>query len=158
MVFAAFNSISVLVDKRCHVVLNTFNPQTHGELAKKLESTIFSGNQDLSDSNLKLEALFLDKPIEAHFDHVTAVKLRLVAEAILRLSRAQQANMGLDMAFLAQVRAMLDSLMQVPRTCMSELTQLLLDYQPLEILRFISLNREQVHAALKKTDFFVRSE
>ena len=155
--FAAFNSISILVNKKCQVVLNSFNQQTHGELARKLESTIFSGNQDLNDSNLKLESLFLDKPIEAHFDHVTAVKLRLVAEAILRLSRAQQANMGLDLAFLGQVRAILDNLMKVPRTCMSELTQLLENYKPLEILRFISLNREQIHAALKKTDYFVGS-
>lgn len=151
------NSVSLLVDKRAKVVLSTYNEQTHGELARKLESTIFSGNHDLGDQNLKLDQLLLDKPVETHFDQVTAVKLRLVSEVVLNLSRVELGNMGLCESVVKEVKTLLKYLVQVPRTCMTELTKLMEVYNPLELLKLISLNRETIHRAITHVDYFVRS-
>ena len=155
VVFAAMNSISLLIDKQSRVILSTYNEQTHGELARKLESTIFSGNHDLGDQNLKLDQLLLDKPVETHFDQVTAVKLRLVSEVVLNLSRVELGNMGFDESVLKEVKMLLEYLVQVPRTCMNELTKLIDTCNPLQLLKLIGQNRESIHEAMKHIDYFV---
>ena len=137
------------------MLLNTYNEQIHGELARKLESTIFSGNQDLNDSNLKLESLFLDKPIEAQFDHVTGINLRLMGEALFQLSEKEKHLFGVSASTVAMMQHLISTIMDLPRNSMVEVTKKLKHHTPLQILKFVNRNTKELKEVLSAADDFV---
>ena len=139
-------------------MLNTYNEQIHGELARKLESTIFSGNHDLGDQNLKLDQLLLDKPVEAQFDHITGINLRLMGEAIFQLTEKEKHLYGITASTIGMMQHLISSIMELPRNSMVEVTKKLKHHTPLQILKFVNRNSKELKEVLSSADDFVRPE
>ena len=152
---ASSNWVTLLAKSDTPVLLNTYNEQIHGELANQLRRSLFSANHSLTDDYIDLEALMVDSVKETQFDQVTAINLRLIGEALFKLTEEERIRYNVTPECLHMMNSLLQGMQEIPRDAMQEVNKKLRLHTPLQILKFVNKNIKELKQALSSADDFV---